>query len=433
MLEAMRNALRLPDLRRRILFTVGIIVLYRLIAHIPVPGVDAEALRKLFESSELLGLLDMFSGGAMANFSIIAMGVYPYITASIVMQLLVPIIPRLEETIKEGGEEGRRKIEQYTHWLTVPLAALQAFGQATLLARQGVLADFGLALPTLLPTIATVLTLTAGTILAVWLGELIDEKGIGNGVSIIIFSGIVARVPQRIGSILVSSPRDLIIFIIITIVTVAAIVYVQEAHRRIPVQYGRRVRALRGNRLMIVGGQSTHIPMRVNSAGMIPLIFAQSLLLLPGTAASYLVYSPNQWVSRLAAGINQAFDPRGNFYWVMYFLLVVGFTYFYTDIIFKQQNLAEVLQKQGGFIPGIRPGKRTEEYLNKVLQRITLVGALFLGAVAVLPWLVRGFTQTQMMLLTSAGLLIVVGVVLDTMKQLEAQLIMRHYEGFLRR
>lgn len=433
MLEAMRNAFRLPDLRRRLLFTIGMLVIYRLVAHIPVPGVDAEALRKLFESSQLLGLLDMFSGGAMANFSVIAMGVYPYITASIVMQLLVPIIPRLENMIKEGGEEGRRKIEQYTHWLTVPLAALQAFGQATLLARQGVLASFGLALPTLLPTLATIFTLTAGTIFAVWLGELIDEKGIGNGVSIIIFSGIVARVPQRVGSILVSSPRDLIIFIIITIITVAAIVYVQEAQRRIPVQYGRRVRALRGNRLMIVGGQSTHIPMRVNSAGMIPLIFAQSFLLLPATAASYMIYTPNKLVATIAASLNQAFDPRGNFYWIMYFLLVVGFTYFYTDIIFKQQNLAEVLQKQGGFIPGIRPGRKTEQYLNKVLQRITLVGAIFLGVVAILPWMVRDVTETQTMLLTSAGLLIVVGVVLDTMKQLEAQLIMRHYEGFLRR
>ncbi|HDN79349.1 MAG: preprotein translocase subunit SecY [Chloroflexi bacterium] len=433
MLEAMRNAFRLPDLRRRLLFTLGVLIIYRLVAHIPVPGVDAEALRKLFESSQLLGLLDMFSGGAMSSFSVIAMGVYPYITASIVMQLLVPIIPRLENMIKEGGEEGRRKIEQYTHWLTVPLAALQGFGQATLLARQKVLANFGFSGATILPSIATILTLTAGTIFAVWLGELIDEKGIGNGISIIIFSGIVARVPQRVGRILVSSPKDLIIFTLITIITVAAIVYVQEAHRRIPVQYGRRVRALRGNRLMVIGGQSTHIPMRVNSAGMIPLIFAQSLLLLPATAASYMVYAPNKWVATVAASFNQAFDPRGNLYWIMYFFLVVGFTYFYTDIIFKQQNLAEVLQKQGGFIPGIRPGKKTEEYLNKVLQRITLVGAIFLGLVAVLPWMVRGVTETQVMILTSAGLLIVVGVVLDTMKQLEAQLIMRHYEGFLRR
>jgi len=433
MLEAVRNAFRLPDLRRRILFTFMVLVIYRLAAHIPVPGVDAQALKKLFEASQLLGLLDMFSGGAMSTFSVIAMGVYPYITASIVMQLLVPIVPQLEKLAKEGGEEGRRKINQYTHWLTVPLAALQGFGQASLLARQRVLANFGLSGPTLLPTVATIVTLTAGTVFAMWLGELIDEKGIGNGISIIIFSGIVARVPQRIGRILIGHPRDLIIFAIITAITVAAIVYVQEAHRRIPVQYGRRVKALRGTRVLMMGGQSTHIPLRVNSAGMIPLIFAQSILLLPATVASYLVYTPNKFLSTLATGTNQALNPRSNFYWIMYFLLVVGFTYFYTDVIFRQQNLAEVLQKQGGFIPGIRPGRRTEEYLNKVLQRITLVGAVFLGLVAVLPWLVKDITETQTMILTSAGLLIVVGVVLDTMKQLEAQLIMRHYEGFLRR
>ncbi|MCS7286296.1 MAG: preprotein translocase subunit SecY [Anaerolineae bacterium] len=433
MIQALKSAFRFPDLRKRILFTLGIIALYRLVAHIPVPGVDPVAIKKLFEASHLLGFLDMFSGGAMSSFSIIAMGVYPYITASIVMQLLIPLIPRLEKLVKEGGEEGRRKIERYTHWLTVPLAALEAFGQGILLAREGVLANFGLAPDTLLPTIATVITLTAGTMFAMWLGQLIDEKGIGNGISLIIFSGIVAQVPLRVGRILMSRPLDLILFLIITAITVGAIVYIQEAQRRIPVQYGRRVRAIRGNRVLVVGGQGTHIPLRVNSAGMIPLIFAQSFLLLPATISSYLVYAPNKVVSSIAAGMSQAFDPRSNFYWIAYFFLVVAFTYFYTDVIFKQQNLAEFLQKQGGFIPGIRPGKSTEDYLNKVLQRITFAGAVFLGLVAILPWIVRDVTETQVMLLTSAGLLIVVGVVIDTMRQLEAQLIMRHYEGFLRR
>ncbi len=433
MLQAVKNAFRFPDLRRRILFTLGIIALYRLVAHIPVPGVDHVAIKKLFEASQLLGFLDMFSGGAMSSFSIIAMGVYPYITASIVMQLLIPLIPRLENILKEEGEEGRRKIERYTHWLTVPLAALEAFGQGTLLAREGILANFGLAPGTLLPTLATITTLTAGTIFAMWLGELIDEKGIGNGISLIIFSGIVAQVPPRVGRILLSKPTDLIIFLIITAITIGAIVYIQEAQRRIPVQYGRRVRAIRGNRVLVVGGQGTHIPLRVNSAGMIPLIFAQSFLLLPATISSYLIYTPNKVLASIAAGLSKAFDPRGNFYWISYFFLVVAFTYFYTDVIFKQQNLAEFLQRQGGFIPGIRPGKNTEEYLNKVLQRITFAGAIFLGLVAILPWLVRDITETQIMLLTSAGLLIVVGVVIDTMRQLEAQLIMRHYEGFLRR
>ncbi|NOZ28015.1 MAG: preprotein translocase subunit SecY [Chloroflexi bacterium] len=430
MLEAVRNAFRLPDLRNKILITFLILVIYRLAAHVPLPGVNTTALRQLFESNQLLGLLDMFSGGAMSNFSIMAMGVYPYITASIIIQLLLPIIPQLEELAKEG-EQGRNKINQYTTWLTVPLAALSAFGQSTLLQRQGILTDFGLTTYPL-PTIATVISLTAGTMFAMWLGELITEQGIGNGVSIIIFGGIVARVPQRVGQLLLSNPTALITFVILTAITVVGIVFVQEGQRRIPVQYGKRVRAMRGNRLRMVGGQSTHVPLRVNSAGMIPLIFAQSILLFPGTVASYFQRASNEWVARIATGIADFFNPQGSWYWIIYFFMVVGFTYFYTDVIFRQQNLAETLQRQGGFIPGIRPGKRTEEYLNGVLSRITFVGAVFLGVVAILPWIARDITETQTLLITSTGLLIVVGVVLDTMKQLEAQLLMRHYEGFIR-
>jgi preprotein translocase subunit SecY len=436
MLQAIRNAFKLPDLRRRILFTFAILVIYRLASHIPVPNVDLQALRSVFESNQLLGMLDMFSGGAMSSFSVMAMGVYPYITASIIMQLLVPIIPQLEEIAKEG-EAGRNKINQYTHWLTVPLAALQAYGQATLLSRgqMRVLTNFGFGSPEdILPTLSTILTLTAGTVVAVWLGELITEQGIGNGVSIIIFGGIVARVPQRVGQLLVSEsgPWALIFFLIVTAITVLAIVFIQEGQRRIPVQYGKRVLAMRGNRLRIAGGQSTYVPLRVNSAGMIPLIFAQSILIFPGVVASYFVYSQSALIGQIATAINQMFSPGSNIYWILYFFMVVGFTYFYTDVIFRQQNLAENLQKQGGFIPGIRPGKRTADYLNGVLQRITLVGAIFLGSVAILPWLLRDVTETQTMLITSTGLLIVVGVVLDTMKQLEAQLLMRHYEGFIR-
>lgn len=431
MLEAVRNAFRLPDLRNKLLYTFLILVIYRLAAHVPVPGVDRFALRQLFESNQLLGLLDMFSGGAMSNFSVMAMGVYPYITASIIMQLLLPIIPKLEELAKEG-EQGRNKLNQYTVWLTVPLAALQAFGQSTLLQRQGILTNFGFSTHPL-ATVATVIALTAGTMFAMWLGELITEQGIGNGISIIIFGGIVAGVPQRVGQLLLSNPMALITFVVLTVITVAGIVVVQEGQRRIPVQYGKRVRAMRGNRLMIAGGQSTHIPMRVNSAGMIPLIFAQSVMLFPGTIASYFQYSSSTWVSRIATGITNFFNPQTSaWYWIMYFFLVIGFTYFYTDVVFRQQNLPEALQRQGGFIPGIRPGKRTEEYLNGVLSRITLVGAVFLGIVAILPWIARDVTETQTLLITSTGLLIVVGVVLDTMKQLEAQLLMRHYEGFIR-
>ncbi len=431
MLEAVRNAFRLPDLRNKILYTFLIMVIYRLAAHVPLPGVDTVALRQLFESNQLLGLLDMFSGGAMANFSVMAMGVYPYITASIIIQLLLPIIPQLEELAKEG-EQGRNKINQYTTWLTVPLAALQAFGQSTILQRQGILTNFGLTTHPL-ATVSTVIALTAGTMFAMWLGELITEQGMGNGVSISIFGGSVAGVPQRVGQIILSNPMALVTFVILTVITVAGIVMVQEGQRRIPVQYGKRVRTMRGNRLMMVGGQSTHIPLRVNSAGMIPLIFAQSIMIFPGTIASYFQYASSEWVAQIARGITHFFSPQTSaWYWIMYFFLVIGFTYFYTDVIFRQQNLAETLQRQGGFVPGIRPGKRTEEYLNGVLSRITLVGAVFLGVVAILPWIAGDITETQTLLITSTGLLIVVGVVLDTMKQLEAQLLMRHYEGFIR-
>ena len=434
MIQAVRNAFKLPDLRRRILITLLILVIYRLAAHVPVPNVDPVALRQVFEANQLLGLLDMFSGGAMSSFSIIALGVYPYITASIVMQLLQPLIPRLEEMAQEG-EAGRAKLNQYTYYLAIPLSALSAYGQAVVLQSQGVISNFGLSGATLLPTIATVLTLTAGTMFAIWLGELITEQGIGNGLSIIIFGGIVAQIPQRVGALLVGDVRGLIAFLVIMAITVAVIVIVQEGQRRIPVKYGKRVLAMRGSRLRIAGGQSTHIPLRVNAAGMIQLIFAQSFLLFPGVIASYFVSAQNQTIANIANTIYQTFNGQGNFYYIMYFMMVIGFTYFYTDVVFQQQNLPENLKRQGGFIPGIRPGKRTADYLNGVMWRITMVGELFLGAVAVLPWIVDvlGVVENPgMMLITSSGLLIVVGVVLDTMKQLEAQLLMRHYEGFIK-
>jgi len=294
-----------------------------------------------------------------------------------------------------------------------------------------------------LQTIVILASLTAGTMLAMWLGQLITEQGIGNGVSIIIFGGIIAGLPANIRSTLVQGGvLQLIAFLLVTVFTVAIIVVVQEGQRRIPVQYGKRVRAMRGNRLMVVGGQSTHVPLRVNSAGMIPLIFASSMLVFPGTIASYLLNSPSTVVRNIATGVYNFFSWDNPPYWIMYFVLVVAFTYFYTDVIFRQQNLSETLQRQGGFIPGIRPGINTERYLNRVLSRITLVGALFLGFVAILPWLVHlvfgianagARASSTTLLVSSTGLLIVVGVVLDTMKQLEAQLLMRHYEGFIRK
>lgn len=427
-IQSVVNAFRLPDLRRKILFTFLILGIYRLAAHVPMPGVDRDALSRLFQNNQLLGMLDLLSGGAMSNFSVVAMGVYPYVTATIVMQLITPIFPQLKELAKEG-EAGRQKLNLYTHLLTVPMAALQALGQAAILTRSNppVLTNFGFTADHWLPTVATLFTLTAGTMFAMWLGELITQDGVGQGLSIIILGGIVAQVPQRVGQLLGSNVFGLIAFLAVAVVTVVAIVVIQEGQRRIPVHYGKRVRGTR-----VFGGQTSYVPMRVNQAGMIPLIFAQSILILPGVIAQYFTVSDNPTVSSIASGIATTFSTQSTVYWLMYFLMVIGFTYMYTNIVFQQQNLPETLQKQGGFVPGIRPGKRTEEYLNAVLSRITLVGAVFLGLVALLPWILRDITETNVMVITSTGLLIVVGVVLDTMKQLEAQLLMRQYEGFIK-
>jgi len=423
-LDALVRAFQLPDLRRKIIFTFAMLVVFRIFAHIPVPGVDPVRLAQFFQTNQLMGMLDLFSGGAMTTFSIAAMGVYPYITAQIIMQLLIGAIPSLEELSSEG-ERGRQRINQYVNWMTVPLAALQAYGTGVLLQSQGLISNFGLGAGSLLPTAAMVISMTAGTLFLVWLGELITENGIGNGVSIIIFAGIVSRLPQIVGQSLLSGDiLAMIAFGALGVVTVAAIVVVQEAHRRIPVQYAKRIR---GNRLY--GGQSTHIPLRVNSAGMIPLIFAMSIMLLPGTIASYFAVSPGL-IGDIAARIRDIFNATGVIYWLCYFLLVVMFTFFYTMVIFQQQKLAENLQKYGGFIPGIRPGRPTEEYLNRVLFRITILGAVFLGVVAILPFFAQGISTS--LILSSTGLLIVVGVVLDTMKQLEAQLMMRNYEGLIK-
>jgi len=427
MIDAVRNAMRLPDLRNKILFTLFILVVYRLAAHIPVPNVDTTALKQVFGQNQLLGMLDLFSGGALSNFSVVAMGVYPMITAQIIMQLATGIIPQLEQMLKEGGDAGRARINQWTHLLTLPLAALQGFAQAVVLTQSNpvVLTKFGFTTYPL-ETLSIIVTLTAGTIFAIWLGELISEQGIGSGISIIIFSGIVSAIPQRIGQMLQTNPVNLVFFVLLTMVTIVGIIYIQEGNRRIPVQYGKQIRGTK-----MYGGQSTHIPLRVNSSGMIPLIFAISILIFPGVLASPFAAAVGQ-PENFANWVVNAFNQQSPVYWIVYFIMVIGFTFFYTDIMFRQQNIPEMLQKQGGFIPGIRPGKRTEEYLNGVLQRITLVGAIFLGLVAVLPFLVRDVTETTTMLINSTGMLIIVGVVLDTMKQLQAQLLMRHYEGFIK-
>lgn len=433
MIDNVLNAFRIPDLRRKLLYTIGLLLLFRVVAHIPVPGVDLAKLRDLFANNQLLGLLNLFSGGALQTFSVAAMGVYPYITASIIMQLLMPLIPQLEALSKEG-EMGRNKLNQYTRIMTVPLAFLQGFGQVSLLQRSNVLTNFNLFnKDTFLPSFALLVALTTGTMLLVWLGELITENGIGNGISLIIFAGIVARLPQGIGQSIVSGTSTtnimgLLIFALLGLGTIVGIVYVQEGHRRIPVQYSKRIRGTR-----MYQGQSTHIPLKVNSAGMIPLIFALSIMIFPGTIASYFQASSNSAVSSFAAGVVDFFNSQtGMAYWILYFVLTVAFTYFYTAVTFQQQNLPENLQKNGGFIPGIRPGRPTAEYLNKVLTRITLIGALFLGLVAILPFFARSVTSIQNLAISSTGLLIVVGVVLDTMKQMEAQMLMRNYQGFIK-
>ena len=429
LIQSMIDAMRVPDLRDRILFTLAMLVVFRFVAHVPVPGVDTQQLALAFESQALLGFLDLFSGGALANLSVAALGVYPYITASIVMQILVPVVPNLK-ALSQEGEYGRQRINQITHYLMIPVAFFQSWGQLTLLRGSGVLPniDFGLNLP----TIAMLLSMVAGTAFLVWLGELITERGLGNGISLIIFGGIVARFPQVVGQGFLQRDEagGLLLLILFGFGIIFVIVLFTEAQRRVPVQYGRSV--FRGGRMQRQTG-STFLPLRVNSAGMIPLIFAFSIIILPLTVASYF-RDPlsDSFFVRSSQFLSDALDPVRFPYWGAVFILVVIFTFFYTLIIFQQQNLAENLQRNGGFIPGIRPGRPTQEYLNRVIVRITWGGALFLGIVAIMPFFVTQATDVRALTLSSTSLLIMVGVALDTMRQLEAQLLMRNYEGFIR-
>ncbi|MGH2538509.1 MAG: preprotein translocase subunit SecY [Candidatus Promineifilaceae bacterium] len=448
MLDSVRAAMALPDLRRRILFTIGMLVVYRLVSNIPVPGVDLTAWNAFLESSQAGGLiqvLNLLSGGAVSNFSVMALGVYPYITASIIIQLLTPIIPQLEEMASEG-EAGQHKRNRLTYYLTVPLAILQAVGQIRLIGfsvpggLESIMPNFGLSGGDLLPTLTTLIAMTAGTMFAIWLGEQITDEGIGQGISLIIFGGIVAQIPGQLAGLLAlpdATARLFTIaaFVVITILTVLVIVVVQEGQRRIPVQYGRRVRGRK-----VYQGQSTHIPLKVNTAGMIPIIFAQSILTFPALLAQFFISEEGGALNAIAQWVNTQFGSQSSFlYWAIYFVLVVGFTFFYTDVMVQQQKLPETLQRQGGFIPGKRPGRPTADYVMAVVRRITLVGAIFLGVVAILPGImqfvgrvlrIQGIEQSALVI-SGAGLIIVVGVVIDTMRQLEAQLLMRHYESFI--
>ncbi len=448
MIESVRAAMSLPDLRRKILFTIAMLAIYRLVANIPVPGVDLAAWLQFVESGQgggLIEVLNLLSGGAVSNFSVMAMGVYPYITASIIIQLLTPIIPYFNEMAAEG-ESGRNRLNRITYYITVPLAMLQAVGQIRLIGfsiedgLDTILPHFGLGQGDLLPTMTTLLAMTGGTMFAIWLGEQITEDGIGQGISLIIFGGIVSRIPSNLIGIF-SLPEQttriftFVAFVAITVATVIVIVVVQEGQRRVPVQYGRRVRGRK-----VYQGQSTYIPLKVNTAGMIPIIFAQSFLTFPALIAQFFITGSGTFVDQAATWISTQFGQQTTFlYWFIYFILVVGFTFFYTDVMVQQQRLPETLQRQGGFIPGIRPGKKTNDYIMGVVRRITLVGALFLGIIAIMPGILQlvgrilripGIEQSAVVI-TGAGLISVVGVVIDTMRQLEAQLLMRHYESFI--
>lgn len=455
MLESVRTAFSLPDLRRRILFTIGMLVVYRLVANIPVPGVDLQAWLAFIgqeSGNPAIDFLDLLSGGAVRNFSVMAMGVYPYITASIIMQLLTPIIPYLEE-LQSEGESGRNKINRITYYITIPFAILQGIGQIRLVGfslaggLEQIMPNFGFATAAqILPTVTTLMAMVGGTMFAIWLGELITEDGIGQGVSLIIFGGIISGILPNLARIfalddVTARIFTIVAFLIITILTVLVIVVVQEGQRRIPVQYGRRVRGRK-----VYQGQSSFVPLKVNTAGMIPIIFAQSIMTFPPLIANFFVTGSGSWIDRVALSISTfsaQLDPRNaslafTLYWIFYFLMVAGFTFFYTDVMVQQQNLPQTLQRQGGFIPGIRPGKRTADYITSVVRRITFVGAFFLGIIAIMPGIMQligvilridGIEQS-VLVVSGSGLIIVVGVIIDTMRQLESQLLMRHYEGF---
>jgi preprotein translocase subunit SecY len=438
--SAWRYLWKSEDIRRKILITLGILVLYRLAANVPVPGVNREALALLVQSGgatgNLFNLLDLLSGGAVSNFSILAMGVYPYITAQIILQLLVPIIPALERKMKENPREGKKWMERWTVILTVPMAALSAVGQInifnSLLQNQTILQNFGFSGDVLLPTLATLFSMMAGTMFGVWLGQLISEYGIPNqGLSLIIFAGIVSRIPANMIGVLSDQATGWWLFLLILVLLVLiifAIVYVQQGRRNVPVLFpGRRV----GNRMSMP--VRSNLPLMINMAGMIPLIFAQSILTFPAIVASYFIQSQTAWVASFANGVYRTFNADSIWYSLIYFTMVVAFTFFYTDVLFAQQNYGENLKKQGAQIPGVTRGAPTQRYLTRVQRRITMPGALFLGFVAVLPFLLGmvlpvGASQSGLMLISAAGLLIAVGVVRDTFTIIETELKLHGYD-----
>ncbi len=446
LLQAVFDAVQQGDIRKKLLFTAMILVIFRFISHVPIPDVNPNEVQRAIDGNNLLQLFNLFSGGALRQMSVAMLGVYPYITASIIMTLVTPLFPALAG-LREEGESGRHRIELYQHWMTIPLCFVQGYAQLVILNSQvDSFAPNAMFSPSLsgndaLPTITALFTITAGTMFLVWLGELITENGIGNGISVIIFAGIVAGMPNLLSNVVSTDTGIITVALLagLAVILVLLIVFMQEATRKIPVQYAKSV--FRAGKMYRQSGQS-HIPLRVNSAGMIPLIFAFSIVILPVTIAQFVLDSSSTpWIRDGARWTVKIFGPGTGAggqgaspgFYIMVFVLVVVFSFFYTYVTFTQQNVAENLQKQGGFVPGIRPGRPTGEYISRVLVRITWAGALFLGFVAILPYLVTNWFDTgQSLTISSTGMLIVVGVVLDTMKQLEAQLLMRNYEGFIR-
>ncbi len=415
------------DLRNKILIVLGLLLITRVLAHIPIAGIDASRLHAFFQQSQFLNLLDVFSGGGLTNFSIVMLGVGPYITASIIMQLLTIVVPALAEMQKEGGEAGRAQINQYTRYLTIVLAPLQGFGTIQLLQRQGGAAVLGSFTPFVWFTV--LLSVTAGTMLLMWLGEIMSEFDVGNGVSLIIFAGIVARLPANIGFLRSwydpSKLPTVLAFVAMILIVIAGVVLVTEAQRNIPIAYAKRVR---GNKLL--GGVNTHLPLRLNQAGVIPIIFAISVMLFPAMIGQFFTSAKSPVLASLAQKTINLFNSQGLFYGAAYFILVMAFTYFYTAVVFNPVEIAENVQKNGGFVPGLRPGTQTADFLSTVLNRITLAGAFFLALIAVLPLVLQHYTGTTALTFGGTGLLIVVSVVIEVIKKIEAHLTMHDYEGF---
>ena len=413
------------ETRKKVGIVLFLLLVFRFFAHIPVAGVDILQLKSFFAQNQFLGLLDLFSGGTLSNFSVLAIGLGPYIYASIVFQLLAVVYPKLEALQKEG-EYGRQKINQYTRYLTIPLAVVQSLGMYSLLRSQNVIAGLSV-----FELVAFVLTMTAGTMFVMWLGEVITEQGIGNGISLLIFAGIVGRFPVTLGQTLSTlTSQNILNFVLIGAVgigVIALIVIINEAIRKVPIFYARRVRGSQ-----VSGSQASYLPLKLNQSGVIPIIFGVSIVLLPSFVANYFLQTSNEKLIEIGTVLAKAFSPDSMWYNGIYFILVVAFTYFYTAVLFNPKKISEELQKNGGFIPGMRPGSQTTKFLNYIVTRITLVGALFLGGIAILPGILTNFVGTTTLLVGGTSILIAVSVVIETVRILETQVVQRRYDRFMR-